>query len=33
VDWASVLDGPLLDLVRRGDIDGARAMLRVAVGV
>jgi siroheme synthase-like protein len=33
VDWSSLLDGPLLDLVRTGDLDGARAMVRTATGV
>jgi siroheme synthase-like protein len=27
VDWTSVLDGPLPQLVRRGDVDGASAVL------
>jgi precorrin-2 dehydrogenase / sirohydrochlorin ferrochelatase len=27
VDWAAILDGPLPELVRGGDIDGARALL------
>ena len=27
VDWAALLDGPLPDLVRSGDMDGARALI------
>ncbi len=30
VDWQALLDGPLPDLVRRGDLDAARALLRQA---
>ncbi len=33
VDWARLLDGPLPDLVRAGDIEGARAALRAATEV
>ena len=33
VDWHQLLDGPLLELVRRGDIDGARATVQAAIGV
>jgi siroheme synthase-like protein len=33
VDWRQLLDGPLLDLVRAGDIDGARATVRAATEV
>lgn len=33
VDWAALLEGPLPDLVRAGDIDGARATVRAATGV
>ena len=33
VDWHQLLDGPLLDMVRDGDIDGARATVRTATGV
>jgi siroheme synthase-like protein len=31
VDWRALLDGPLPGLVRRGDLDGARRLLRDAV--
>jgi siroheme synthase-like protein len=27
VDWTALLDGPLLDLVRSGDVDAARALV------
>jgi siroheme synthase (precorrin-2 oxidase/ferrochelatase) len=30
VDWAALLDGPLLDLVRAGDWDNARAIVAAA---
>jgi len=30
VDWSTLLDGPLPDLVRDGDMDGARALLSEA---
>jgi siroheme synthase-like protein len=33
VDWRQLLDGPILDLVRAGDIDGARATVRAATEV
>jgi siroheme synthase-like protein len=33
VDWHQLLDGPLLDLVRAGDMDGARAAVQAATGV
>jgi siroheme synthase-like protein len=33
VDWRQVLDGPLLDLVRAGDIERARSTLRAATEV
>jgi hypothetical protein len=33
VDWRQLLDGPLLELVRHGDIDGARATVHAAIGV
>jgi siroheme synthase-like protein len=33
VDWLQLLDGPLLELVRAGDIDGARDVVRAATGV
>ena len=33
VDWGQLLDGPLLDLVRAGEIERARAMLRAATEV
>jgi siroheme synthase-like protein len=33
VDWRQLLDGPLLELVRSGDIDGARATVQAAIGV
>jgi siroheme synthase-like protein len=33
VDWRQLLDGPLLELVRHGDIDGARAAVQAAIGV
>jgi siroheme synthase-like protein len=33
VNWSQLLDGPLLELVRGGDIDGARATLQAAIGV
>jgi siroheme synthase-like protein len=33
VDWSQLLDGPLLELVRGGDIDGARATVRAATEV
>jgi siroheme synthase-like protein len=33
VDWSQLLEGPLLELVRGGDIDGARATVRAATEV
>ncbi len=33
VDWASVIDGGLLELVRAGDLDGARARVEAALGL
>ena len=33
VDWRQLLDGPLLDMVRDGDIEGARATVRAATEV
>jgi siroheme synthase-like protein len=33
VDWGRLLNGPLLDLVRAGDIDNARATVLAATGV
>lgn len=33
VDWVRLLDGPLPDLVRAGDIEGARAAVRTATEV
>jgi siroheme synthase-like protein len=33
VDWVRLLDGPLPDLVRAGDIEGARAAVRAATEV
>lgn len=33
VDWARLLDGPLLDLVRAGEIDNARATVLAATGL
>jgi siroheme synthase-like protein len=33
VDWRQLLDGPLLELVRGGDIEGARATVQAAIGV
>ena len=33
VDWRQLLDGPLLELIRAGDIDGARATVRAATEV
>jgi siroheme synthase-like protein len=33
VDWRQLLDGPLLELIRAGDIDTARATVRAATGV
>jgi siroheme synthase-like protein len=30
VDWGTLLDGPLLDLIRSGDLEGARAMVHAA---
>jgi siroheme synthase-like protein len=33
VDWRQLLDGPLFELVRNGDIDGARATVQAAIGV
>jgi siroheme synthase-like protein len=33
VQWRQLLDGPLLDMVRAGDIDGARAAVRAVTGV
>ena len=33
VDWRQLLDGPLLDMVRAGDIEGARATVRAATEV
>jgi siroheme synthase-like protein len=32
VDWVGLLDGPLPDLVRAGDVDGARALVADATG-
>ena len=32
VDWVGLLDGPLPELVRSGDIDGAREMVAAATG-
>ncbi len=32
VDWASVLEGPLPDLVRAGELDNARAIVVAALG-
>jgi len=31
VDWTALLEGPLPDLVRRGDLEGARTLLEKAV--
>ncbi|HTT87053.1 MAG TPA: bifunctional precorrin-2 dehydrogenase/sirohydrochlorin ferrochelatase, partial [Acidimicrobiales bacterium] len=31
VDWAALLEGPLPDLVRRGELDGARGIVDAAV--
>jgi siroheme synthase-like protein len=31
VDWHALLDGPLPDLVRRGDVDGARTLVNGAI--
>jgi siroheme synthase-like protein len=31
IDWARLLDGPLLALIRAGDIDGARAAITAAI--
>lgn len=33
VDWVGLLDGPLPDLVRSGDIDSAREMVAAATGL
>ena len=33
VDWARLLDGPLLDLIRAGEIDNARATVLAATGL
>jgi siroheme synthase-like protein len=33
VDWVGLLDGPLPDLVRSGDIDNARAIVTAATGL
>jgi siroheme synthase-like protein len=33
VDWARLLEGPLLDLVRAGEIDNARATVLAATGL
>jgi siroheme synthase-like protein len=33
VDWARLLDGPLPELIRTGDIEGARAALAAATGL
>jgi siroheme synthase-like protein len=33
VDWTPLLDGPLLELIRAGDIDNARAKVRAAAGL
>jgi siroheme synthase-like protein len=33
VDWAALLDGPLLGQVQTGDIDNARATVTAAIGV
>jgi siroheme synthase-like protein len=32
VDWAALLDGPLPELVRSGDLEGARAVVTAATG-
>ena len=32
VDWASLLDGPLLDLVQSEDLESARAVVSAAIG-
>ena len=32
VDWAGLLDGPLPELVRAGDVDAARAIVTAATG-
>jgi hypothetical protein len=31
VDWAALLDGPLRDAVRSGDVDSARAIVSGAI--
>jgi len=33
VDWVPLLDGPVLELIRCGDIDNARAEVRAAAGL
>ncbi len=33
VDWGRLLDGPLLELVRAGDVDNARATILAATGL
>jgi siroheme synthase-like protein len=33
VDWARLLDGPLLELIRAGEIDNARATVLAATGL
>ena len=33
MDWVGLLDGPLPELVRSGDIDGAREMVAAATGL
>jgi precorrin-2 dehydrogenase/sirohydrochlorin ferrochelatase len=32
-DWEAALDGDLLDMIRNGDVDGARLRLRRALGL
>ena len=32
VDWRALLDGPLPELVRSGEVDSARAILSAAIG-
>jgi siroheme synthase-like protein len=33
VDWAPLLDGPVLELIRAGELDNARAAVRAAAGL
>jgi hypothetical protein len=33
VDWHQLLDGPLLELIRAGDLERARMAIRDTIGV